>query len=159
MDKFEQLAANDWHALVDAKSWYEKYRHYEATLQIEQPELWGYLNKVRGPSGERHVTRMPRPGDIIRTNSTDTELRVIRAFEQYGAHCFETRTLDRNALHCLYGYRLENGRLLGSFWPAGTAGNNIYNLGQDEIFVLRRAYQVLPHGRKAVMQSIPDMFA
>ena len=39
------------------------------------------------------------------------------------------------------------------------AGHNIYNQGQEEIFILRRAYQVLPHGRRAVMQAMPDLFA
>lgn len=74
-------------------------------------------------------------------------------------NAIEAKTLDRGSTSYLNGYTLKNGRLLGSFWPAGTAGNNIYNQGQDELFILRRAYQVLPHGRKAVMQATPDLFA
>ena len=66
---------------------------------------------------------------------------------------------NRNNEVLLNGYRLEAGRLLGPKYTPGMAGYNIYNLGQCELFILKRAYQVLPHGRRAVMQAMPDLFA
>lgn len=145
--------------LLNAPDYAKAYRESESRLQREHPDLWAYVLSVRGPAGEQPITELPRPGDIIRTNTTCTQLRVVRVYEAFGGHCFETRTLDRNALAYLNGYRLEGGRLLGMTYKPGVAGHNIYNQGQEELFILRRAYQVLPHGRRAVMQATPDLFA
>lgn len=147
--------------LLNAPDYESQYRETERKLQTERPDLWAYVLQMRGPEGERPITHLPRPGDVIRTNYTDTALRVVRVYDGWGPGQIniEAKTLDRGSTSYLNGYTLKNGRLLGrSYWP-GTSGHNIYNLGQDELFILRRAYQVLPHGRKAVMQATPDLFA
>ena len=144
--------------LLNAFDYDQHYRNTEARLKLEEPELWAYVMQVRGPEGEQPISALPRPGDTIRDNTSGHPLRVVRVYESWDAISIEAKTTDRNATSYFNGYRLVGGRLLGHKYTPGMAGFNIYNLGQDEIFILRRAYQVLPHGRKAVMQSIPDMF-
>lgn len=147
--------------LLNAPDYESQYRETERKLQTERPDLWAYVLQVRGPDGERPITQLPRPGDVIRTNYTDTALRVVRVYDGWGPGQIniEAKTLDRGSTSYLNGYTLAHGRLLGMRYSPGMAGHNIYNLGQDELFILRRAYQVLPHGRKAVMQATPDLFA
>ena len=145
--------------LASAPDWEQRYRETEAKLQCDRPDLWQYVLEVRGPAGEQPITRLPAPGDIIRENYTGTELRVVRVYDGWGAISIEAKTLERGSTSYFNGYRLVNGRLLGKQYAPGMAGHNIFNQGQDEIFILRRAYQVLPHGRRAVMQAMPDLFA
>ena len=145
--------------LLNAFDYDKHYRDTEARLKLEEPELWAYVMQVRGPEGEQPVVSLPRPGDVIRDNTSGQPLRVVRVYEVFGAISIEAKTTDRNATSYFNGYRLEGGRLLGAKYTPGMAGHNIYNLGQCELFILHRAYQVLPHGRKAVMQATPDLFA
>lgn len=84
---------------------------------------------------------------------------MVRVYEAWGAISIEARTTDRNALNYFNGFKLKNGRLLGAKYTPGMAGHNIYNQGQRELFILERAYQVLPHGRRAVIHATPDLFA
>ena len=147
--------------LLNAPDYESQYRETERKLQTERPDLWAYVLQVRGPEGEQPITHPPRPGDIIRDNTSGQSLRVVRVYDGWGPGQIniEAKTLDRGSTSYFNGYRLENGRLLGAKYTPGMAGHNIYNQGQAEIFILRRAYQVLPHGRKAVMQATPDLFA
>lgn len=145
--------------LLNADDYDLRYRNTEAKLRLERPDLWAYVLQVRGPEGEQPVVSLPRPGDVIRDNTSGQRLRVVRVYEAWGSISIEAKTLDRNAASYFNGYRLEAGRLLGPKYTPGMAGYNIYNLGQCELFILKRAYQVLPHGRRAVMQAMPDLFA
>ena len=144
--------------LRNAPDWELRYRETEARLKAERPDLWEHVLEMRGPVGEQPITHLPRPGDIIRTNSSPAEMRVVGVHD-WGQISIEAKTLERGSTSYLNCFRLENGRLLGRQYHAGLAGHNIYNQGQDEIFILRRAYQVMPHGRKAVMEATPDLFA
>lgn len=147
--------------LLNADDYDLRYRNTEAKLRLERPDLWAYVLQVRGPEGEQPITHLPRSGDTIRDNTSDQPLRVVRVYDgwRHGQINIEAKTLDRGSTSYFNGYRLENGRLLGRQYTPGMAGHNIYNQGQPEIFILRRAYQVLPHGRRAVMQAMPDLFA
>ena len=147
--------------LLNADDYDLRYRNTEAKIRLERPDLWAYVLQVRGPEGEQPIAHLPRPGDTIRDNTSDQPLRVVRVYDGWspGQINIEAKTLDRGSTSYFNGYRLENGRLLGRQYTPGMAGHNIYNQGQPEIFILRRAYQVLPHGRMAVMQAMPDLFA
>lgn len=145
--------------LLNADDYDLRYRNTEAKLRLERPDLWAYVLQVRGPEGEQPVVSLPRPGDVIRDNTSGQPLRVVRVYGAWGAISIEAKTTDRNATSYFNGYRLEGGRLLGAKYTPGMAGHNIYNQGQCEIFILKRAYQVMPHGRRAVMQAMPDLFA
>lgn len=145
--------------LLNADDYDLRYLNTEAKLRLERPDLWAYVLQVRGPEGEQPVVSLPRPGDVIRDNTSGQPLRVVRVYEAWGAISIEAETTDRNATSYFNGYRLEGGRLLGAKYTPGMAGHNIYNQGQCEIFILKRAYQVMPHGRRAVMQAMPDLFA
>jgi len=145
--------------LLNAFDYDQHYRNTEAKLKLEEPGLWAYVMQVRGPEGEQPITALPRLGDTIRDNTTCQTLRVVRVYEAWGAISIEAKTTDRNATSYFNGYRLEGGRLLGAKYTPGMAGHNIYNQGQRELFILKRAYQVLPHGRRAVIEATPDLFA
>lgn len=147
--------------LLNAFDYDQHYRNTEAKLKLEEPELWAYVMQVRGPEGEQPILALPKPGDMIRDNTSGLPLRVVRVYDgwSHGQINIEAKTLDRGSTSYFNGYRLENGRLLGRQYTPGMAGHNIYNQGQPEIFILRRAYQVLPHGRRAVMQAMPDLFS
>lgn len=145
--------------LLNAFDYDLHYRNTEARLKLEEPDLWAYVMQVRGPEGEQPVVSLPRPGDLIRDNTSGQPLRVVRVYEAWGATSIQAVTPDRRATSYFNGYRLEGGRLLGPKYTPGMAGYNIYNLGQCELFILKRAYQVMPHGRRAVMQATPDLFA
>jgi len=145
--------------LLNAFDYDQHYRNTEAKLKLEEPELWAYVMQVRGPEGEQPILALPKPGDTIRDNTSGQQLRVVRVYEAWGSISIEAKTLDRNATSYFNGYRLEAGRLLGPKYTPGMAGYNIYNLGQCELFILKRAYQVMPHGRRAVVQATPDPFA
>ena len=147
--------------LLNAFDYDKHYRDTEARLKLERPDLWAYVLQVRGPEGEQPITHLPRPGDTIRDNTSDQSLRVVRVYDGWSAGQIniEAKSLDRGSTSYFNGYRLENGRLLGAKYTPGMAGHNIYNQGQEELFILKRAYQVMPHGRRAVLSATPDLFA
>lgn len=107
------------------------------------PELWAYLQHQRNP-GLPLIDRLPQPGDVIRDNHSPCELMVKRVTNTVYGTNIECRVIDDGVVthHKYYhnGFDLRDGRLLRRLkYEYGVTGFNIYNRGQDEIFILRRA--------------------
>jgi len=124
---------------MDGEAWLR-----EAEERIKQdPKLWAYLQRQRNP-GLPLIDRLPQPGDVIRDNGSPCELMVKRVSQTVYGTNFECRVIDDGIVtyhkNYLNGFDLRGGRLLRRVkYTYGTTGFNIYNRGQDEIFILRRA--------------------
>ena len=124
---------------MDGETWL---REVEERIK-KDPERWAYLQHLRNP-GLPPIDRLPQPGDVIRSNESLCELMVKRVYHQDYGTCFECQVIHDGIVthHKSYenGYDLRDGRLLRRLkYGYGVTGFNIFNRGQDELFILRRA--------------------
>lgn len=118
----------------------------QAETRIKQdPELWAQLQHIRNP-GLPLIESLPQPGDVIRDNTSLCELMVKKVINSVDGLYFDCNVIDwktgKVTHHKWYqnGYELVKGRILSRIkYSPGVTGFNIYNRGQDELFILRRA--------------------
>ncbi|QXG42223.1 hypothetical protein [Pseudomonas viridiflava] len=126
---------------MDDETWL---RDAEARIQ-QDPKLWAHLWHIRNP-GLPPIDSLPQPGDVIRDNISLCELIVKKVIHTVNGIWFDCNVIDwqtKTVTHhkCYHnGFDLVNGRLLSRLkYSSGMSGFNIYNRGQDELFILRRA--------------------
>lgn len=142
----------------------ERLAEFEAKLKAESPESYAHLMEMRNP-GLPPIDQVPRPGDVIRSNMSPCECVIEHVSATPYGLCFACRVLDPQgkplrAKAYFNGYDLEGGRLLHRLTHSPeVTGWNVYNLGRDELFVLRRPWRAMPIGRKECQQAQGNLFA